>query len=116
MRIALPSSTFLMMSSGSSAYWIAWRTRLSAVGPLYGPVPIGCREISAGSLPAYAFGGYIDACANVMMVRNVGHGLLVWTRIVYGSTISTRSIGRKLELARIFGSFTRSMLNFADSA
>src|SRR5215510_11161941 len=50
---------------------------------LYGPVPIGWREMSAGCLSLYALGGYIDAWANVMTVRNVGHGLFVCTRIVY---------------------------------
>src|SRR5256885_10923793 len=77
---------------------------------------MGWREMSAGCLPAYAFGGYIAACAKVMTVRKVGHGLFVCTRIVWGSTISTDSIGLKFDEARIFGSFTRSMLNFADSA
>src|SRR5438132_13530354 len=77
---------------------------------------MGWREMSAGCLPAYAFGGYIAACAKVMTVRKVGHGLPVCTRIVYGSTISTDSIGLKFDDARIFGSFTRSILNFADSA
>src|SRR2546429_9714649 len=72
--------------------------------------------MSAGCLPAYAFGGYIAACAEVMTVRRVGHGLPVCTRIVYGSTTSTDSIGLKFDDARIFGSFTRSILNFADSA
>jgi len=72
--------------------------------------------MSAGCLPAYAFGGYIEACAKVMTVRKVGHGLAVCTRIVYGSTTSTDSIGLKFDDARIFGSFTRSRLNFADSA
>src|SRR6267378_3459315 len=72
--------------------------------------------MSTGCLPAYAFGGYIDACAKVMTVRKVGHGLAVWTRTVYGSTISTDSIGLKFDDARILGSFTRSRLNFADSA
>jgi len=42
--------------------------------------------------------------------------LFVCTRIVYGSTISTDSTGLKFDEARSFGSFTRSMLNFADSA
>src|SRR5437867_1596207 len=83
---------------------------------LYGPVPIGLREMSAVSLPAYALGGYIEACAKFMMDTKVGQGLFVSTRIVYGSTISTRSIGRKLDEARSFASFTRSRLNFADSA
>src|SRR6266850_8325982 len=77
---------------------------------------MGWREMSAGCLPAYAFGGYIEACAKVMTVRKVGHGFDVCTRIVYGSTISTDSIGLKFDEARIFGSFTRSRLNFADSA
>src|SRR2546428_382355 len=77
---------------------------------------MGWREMSAGCLPAYAFGGYMDTCAKVMTVRKVGHGLSVCTRIVYGSAISTDSIGLKFDEARIFGSFTRSMLNFADSA
>src|SRR5262245_37867043 len=77
---------------------------------------MGLREMNALSLPAYAFGGYIAAWLKVMMVTNVGHGLLVCTRTVYGSTISTRSIGRKFELARRAGCFTRSRLNFTDSA
>src|SRR5947208_15791287 len=72
--------------------------------------------MSAGCLPAYALGGYIAACAKVMTVRKVGHGLPVCTRIVYGSTPSTDSIGLKFDAARIFGSFTRSILHFADSA
>src|SRR6267143_6208251 len=77
---------------------------------------MGWREMSAGCLPAYALGGYIEACAKVMTVRKVGHGLAVCTRIVYGSTTSTDSIGLKFDDARIFGSFTRSRLNFVDSA
>src|SRR5688500_11898082 len=72
--------------------------------------------MSAVSLPAYALGGYIAAWLNVMIEVNVGHGFVVWTRIVYGSTISTRSMGRKFELARSLESLTRSRLNFADSA
>src|SRR3989440_9438117 len=72
--------------------------------------------MSAGCLPAYALGGYIAACAKVMTVRNVGHGLLVCTRIVYGSTTSTDSIGLKFDDARSLGSLTRSRLNFAASA
>src|SRR5260370_21800120 len=72
--------------------------------------------MSAGCLPAYALGGYIDACANVRTVRKVGQGLLVCTRIVYGSTISMDSIGLKFDDARSLGSLTRSRLNFADSA
>src|SRR6185295_1929661 len=75
---------------------------------LYGPVPIGFFEMNALSLPAYAFGGYIEAWREPMMVVKVGHGFDVWTRTVEGSTISTRSMGRKVELARIAGSFTRS--------
>src|SRR5258708_14189260 len=72
--------------------------------------------MSAGCLPAYALGGYIDACAYVRTVRKVGQGLLVCTRIVYGSTISMDSIGLKFDDARSLGSLTRSRLNFADSA
>src|SRR5215468_1278009 len=72
--------------------------------------------MSAGCLSLYALGGYIDACAKVRTVRNVGQGLFVCTRIVYGSTISTDSIGLKFDDARSFASFTRSRLNFADSA
>src|SRR5687768_6582868 len=83
---------------------------------LYGPVPIGFFEMNALSLPAYAFGGYIDAWRKPMTVVKVGHGFDVWTRIVCGSTISTRSMSRKFELARIAGSLTRSRLNLADSA
>src|SRR5438105_13910061 len=77
---------------------------------------MGWREMSAGCLPAYTLGGYMDTCANVITVRNVGQGLPVCTRIVYGSTTSTVSIGLKFDEARSFGSFTRSMLNLADSA
>ncbi len=46
---------------------------------------------------------------------NVGHGLVVCTFTVYGSTISTRSRSRKFELARR-PDFTRSRLNFTESA
>ena len=49
------------------------------------------------------------------MVAKIGHGLLVCTRTVYGSTMSTFSMGRKFELARS-PDFTRSRLNFTDSA
>src|SRR5262249_34590806 len=72
--------------------------------------------MSRGCSSLYALGGYIEAWANVITVRNVGHGLVVCTRIVYGSTISTDSIGLKFDDARSLGSFTRSRLNFADSA
>jgi hypothetical protein len=46
----------------------------------------------------------------------IGQGLEVWTRTRYGSTISTRSMGRKFELPRMDGSFARSRLNFTASA
>ena len=49
---------------------------------LYGPVPMGFFEMNALSLPAYAFGGYIDAWREPMTVVKVGHGLVVWTRTV----------------------------------
>src|SRR5438876_1154210 len=39
------------------------------------------------SLSRYAFGGYMLPCTNVITLVNVGHGFLVCTRIVYGSTI-----------------------------
>src|SRR4029434_7105794 len=71
--------------------------------------------MNALSLPAYALGGYIDAWRKPMMVVNVGHGFEVCTFTVYASTISTLSIGRKLELARR-PAFTRSRLYFTDSA
>src|SRR5678815_2975881 len=50
-----------------------------------------------------------------MMLTKVGQGLAVCTFTVYGSTISTRSMGRKFELARR-PDFTRSRLNFTESA
>src|SRR5207245_8825867 len=59
---------------------------------------------------------HIAGCAQFMPVRTVGHGLAVCPRIVYGSTTSTDSMGRKFDDARSLGSLTRSMLNFADSA
>src|SRR2546425_3793514 len=54
------------------------------------------------SLSRYAFGGYMLPCTNVITLVNVGHGFLVCTRIVYGSTISTRSIGAKKVAPRSF--------------
>src|SRR5919108_6662197 len=65
-----------VLASSTISSSLAQRTNL------YGPVPIGWREMSAGCLSLYAFGGYIDACANVIKVRNVGHGLFVCTRTV----------------------------------
>src|SRR6266853_2344376 len=50
-----------------------------------------------------------------MIDTKVGQGLAVWTFTVYGSTISTWSIGRKFELARR-PDLTRSRLYFTDSA
>src|SRR5437762_14295856 len=70
--------------------------------------------MSAGCLPAYALGGYIAACAKVMTVRKVGHGLAVCTRIVYGATTSTDSMGWKFDDARSLGFLTRWMLHLAD--
>src|SRR2546425_438971 len=60
---------------------------------LYGPVPIGFLVTNVVSLPAYPLGGYIAAWRNVSALTKIGHGFFVWTRTVYGSTISTRSIG-----------------------
>src|SRR4030095_12987537 len=57
----------------------------------------------------------MDACRKVMMVVKVGQGLVVCTRTVYGSTMSTRSMGRKFELERM-PVLTRSRLYFTDSA
>ena len=54
-------------------------------------------------------------CGAFIITAKIGHGLLVCTRTVYGSTISTRSMGRKFEDARIFESLARSRLNFTDS-
>ena len=70
------------------------------------------------SLSRYAFGGYMLPCTNVITLVNVGHGFLVCTRIVYGSTISTRSIGAKKVAPRSFPCppARRSRLHFADSA
>src|SRR4026207_65636 len=76
---------------------------------------MGFLEMNALSLPAYALGGYIEAWRNVMMLTKVGHGLVVCTFTVCGSTTSTLSIGRTFELDRI-PVFTRSRLNFTDSA
>src|SRR5881392_2685674 len=62
---------------------------------LKGPVPIGFLEMNVVSLSLYAFGGYMPPCTNVITTVKVGHGFLVCTRMVDGSTISTRSIGAK---------------------
>ncbi len=53
-----------------------------------------------------------------MCARKVGHGFLVWICTVYGSTISTRSIGANDDEPRslLAGLTSRSMLNFTDSA
>src|ERR1700682_4123283 len=48
----------------------------------YGPVPIGFFEMNGLSLPAYALGGYIEACRWVSATMKIGHGLLVWTLTV----------------------------------
>jgi hypothetical protein len=54
-------------------------------------------------LPADSFGGNIPPCGNVITGRKVGHGFLVWTRIVYGvddlHAIERREEGRAAELA-----------------
>src|SRR5438034_3879929 len=57
-------------------------------------------------------------CTNVITVVNVGHGFFVWTRTVYGSTISTRSIGAKNVAPRSLPCpcASRSSENFAESA
>ena len=57
-------------------------------------------------------------CTNVITTAKVGHGFLVCTRTVYGSTISTRSIGAKKVAPRSFPwpPARRSRLHFADSA
>src|SRR5881397_3603184 len=70
------------------------------------------------SLSRYAFGGYMLPCTNVITLVNVGQGFLVWTRIVYGSTISTRSIGAKKVAPRSLPCpwARRSSVNFAESA
>src|SRR5215813_3622076 len=68
------------------------------------------------SLPAYAFGGYMEACRCVSALMKIGHGLFVCTRTVVASTISTRSIGLKFELPRMLESLARSRLHFTDSA
>src|SRR5712691_10028443 len=49
---------------------------------LYGPVPIGFLEMKALSLPAYAFGGYIDAWRNDIATAKSDHGFLVCSRTV----------------------------------
>ena len=53
-----------------------------------------------------------------MWLRNTGHGFLVWIFTVYGSTISTRSIGAKdVEPRSLLAGLTRrSMLNLTESA
>ena len=55
---------------------------------------------------------------SAMWLRKIGHGFLVWIRTVYGSTISTRSIGAKDDEPRslLAGLTRRSRLNFTDSA
>src|SRR4029450_9176139 len=88
---------------------------LSHFTNLSGPVPMGFFGGSAVSLPALALGGYIEAWRKPMIVVKVGQGLEVCTRTVYGSTMLTRSMGRKFELERI-PDLTRSRLNFTDSA
>src|SRR4026208_811012 len=75
---------------------------------------MGFLGMNALSLPAYALGGYIEAWRNVMMLTKVGHGLVVCTFTVCGSTTSTLSIGRKFELDRIPG-FTLATPNFPHS-
>src|SRR4029453_2286928 len=111
--------TTLLILGAPRQYWsLASRTICSSLSHftnLYGPVPIGVFEMNAVSFPAYALGGYMDAWRNPMMVVKVGQGLVVCTRTVYGSTMSTLSMGRKFELERI-PDFTRSRLNFTDSA
>ena len=53
-----------------------------------------------------------------MWLRKTGHGFLVWILTVYGSTISTRSIGAKDDEPRslLAGLTRRSMLNLTASA
>src|SRR5438067_2963506 len=60
----------------------------------------------------------IEAWRRAMWARNVGHGFLVWIFTVYGSTISTRSMGANDEEPRslLAGFARRSMLNFTASA
>src|SRR5262245_44697773 len=72
--------------------------------------------MNALSLPAYAFGGYMEACRCVSALTKIGQGLFVCTRTVEASTTSTRSMGLKFELPRMLESLHRSMLNFTDSA
>jgi hypothetical protein len=81
-------------------------------------VPIGFLEIAGESLPAYSFGGYMDALRRARWGTNTGHGFLVCTRTVYGSTISTRSTRPKDGAPRslLAGLISRSRLNFTDSA
>src|SRR5437764_15183797 len=70
------------------------------------------------SLSRYAFGGYMLPCTNVITLVNVGQGFFVCTRIVYGSTISTRSIGAKKVEPRSLPCPcpNRSRVNLAESA
>src|SRR6266508_1065025 len=79
---------------------------------------MGARESATASLPAYSLGGYIEAWRRAMWLTNTGHGFLVWIRTVYGSTISTRSIGANDEAPRSLlpGLIRRSRLNLTDSA
>src|SRR6266404_2983386 len=79
---------------------------------------MGLREIAAGSLPAYSLGGYIAAWRRARWTTKTGHGFLVWTFTVKGSTISTRSIGAKDVEPRslLAGLARRSRLNLTDSA
>src|SRR6059036_3426973 len=85
---------------------------------LYGPVPMGFFEKSAVSFPADSLGGSIPLCGNVITGTNVGQGFFVCTRIVYGSTISTRSIGAKKVEPRSLPCPcpNRSRVNLAESA
>src|SRR5439155_24977552 len=66
------------LAASTTSSSLAQRTKVE------GPVPIGWPESAAGWLPAYALGGYIAACAKVMTVRKVGHGLAVCARVVFG--------------------------------
>src|SRR4029450_8878077 len=79
---------------------------------------MGFFEIAAGSLPAYSLGGYIEAARSAICGVKVGHGFFVWTRTVYESTISTRSMGPYDGEPRslLAGLARRSRLNFTDSA
>src|SRR2546426_3267692 len=79
---------------------------------------IGFLERSAVSLLAASLGGSIPLWTKAITGTKVGQGFLVWTRIVYGSTISTRSIGAKNVAPRSLPCpwARRSRVNFAESA